>query len=256
MVLERLVSRRHVLIGCVVLLTHTPGTRAQAAPANEIRIAFIGDSMSDGYWGGIVRATSKDNCQKYTLGRYGENGTGLTRQDKFNWAEEAKSILADFHPDLVVVSLGLNDVQSIVEANRTRTNFGSPAWSKKYREMVTTFLESLSTVPAGILWIGNPVLRDTAANSAAQERNKIIAEAIGIFGPPARYVKPWQLSESGEDTFQAFGPGISGSRVQLRASDGVHFTALGYDVVAAYLLPIFIDQLQKHNIEVVFPCRK
>ncbi len=122
--------------------------------------------------------------------------------------------------------------------------------------MVTTFLDSLSTVPAGILWIGNPVLRDTAANTAAQERNSIIAEAIGIFGPPARYVKPWQLNATSEDSFQAFGPGISGSRVQLRASDGIHFTTIGYDVVAAYLLPTFIDQLQKHKIEVVFPCPK
>jgi uncharacterized protein len=254
--LDRSVSRRRVLIGCVALFTPRLDRHARAAPANEIRIAFIGDSMSDGYWGGVVRATAKENCQKFAFGRYGENGSGLTRQDKFNWVEEAKSVVADFHPDLVVVSLGLNDVQSIVDANRIRTSFGSPAWSKKYREMVTTLLESLSTVPAGILWIGNPILRDSPANSAAQERNNIVAEAIGIFGPPARYVKPWQLYESGEDTFQAYGPDASGSRVQLRASDGVHFTTIGYDVVAAYLLPIFIDQLQKNEFEVVFPCPK
>jgi hypothetical protein len=93
-------------------------------------------------------------------GKEGKHQTGLTRQNKFNWAEEAKSIVADFHPDLVVVSLGLNDIQSIVEANRTRTNYGTPAWSKKYGEMVGTLLQSLSAAPAGILWIGNPVHRD------------------------------------------------------------------------------------------------
>jgi hypothetical protein len=252
----RPVSRRHILTGSAGLFIFSPVRRARAVPANEIRIAFIGDSMSDGIWGGIVRATAKENCLKFTFGRYGENGTGLTRQDKFNWAEEAKSIVAEFHPDLVVVSIGLNDIQSIVEANRTRTNYGTPAWSKKYGEMVGTLLQSLSASRAGILWIGNPILRNPAANSAAQERNNIIAEAIGAFGPPARYVKPWQLNGSGEDSFQAFGVGPSGSRVQLRASDGIHFTTIGYDVVAAYLLPIFIDQLQQSKIEVVFPCSK
>src|ERR1700740_558527 len=79
----RPVSRRHILTGSAGLFIFSPVRRARAVPANEIRIAFIGDSMSDGIWGGIVRATAKENCLKFTFGRYGENGTGLTWTDMF-----------------------------------------------------------------------------------------------------------------------------------------------------------------------------
>lgn len=249
------VSRRHIL-EFAAFLTLTSSACNAAAAAKEIRIAFLGDSMSDGIWGAVSRATAKEKCQTFNLGRYGENGTGLTRSDKFNWADEAKSIIADFHPDLVVVSLGLNDSQGIVEANRTHTAYGTSAWAKKYAELVVALLKSVSTVPAGVVWIGNPALRDQAANTAMKERNRIVAKAIRTFGSPARYIEPWQLNALGEDTFQAFGPDVSGSRIQLRASDGVHFTLIGYDLVLGYLLPIFIDQLQKNGIEVVYPCPK
>jgi uncharacterized protein len=249
------VSRRHLLEFAAVI-TLASNARAAAAPAKEIRIAFLGDSMSDGIWGAISRATTKEKCQAFNLGRYGEVGTGLTRPDKFDWASEAKSIMADFHPDLVVVSLGLNDSQGIVEVNRTRTAYETAAWVKKYAEQVAALLKCVSTAPAGVLWVGNPVLRDQTANTAMQKRNKIVAEAVEAFGSPARYVEPWHLTTSGEDTFQAFGPDASGSRIQFRASDGVHFTTIGYDLVSAYLLPIFIDQLQKNGIEVVYPCPK
>jgi hypothetical protein len=255
------VSRRSFLAGCAVIATEVlyPLEAMGAGSEKPVRIAFLGDSMSDGIWSGLVRLTSKEACLKdrFTLGRYGENGTGFTRSDKFDWPTETKVIIEEFHPDLIVVSMGLNDAQSIVERSKARTDYGKPAWSKKYEDIVAEFLASASAAPAGVLWVGNPVLRDKTSQSAAQERNRLYSDAIAGFGnPKVFYVKPWQLNAAGDDSFQAYGPDPNGSRAQIRAADEVHFTSLGYDLVGAYLMPIILDHLRKSEIDIVYPCVK
>src|ERR1700760_2234565 len=88
--------RRAFGIGCIGAgLGFDALAPAFALPHEEVRIALLGDSMIDGIWGGLLRAVQKENCAHLIkLGRYGMIGTGLTRADKFDWTEEAKSILA------------------------------------------------------------------------------------------------------------------------------------------------------------------
>src|SRR5438309_59202 len=64
------------------------------------------------------------------------------------------------------------------------------------------------------------------------------------------------LTRSGEDAFQSYGPDASGSRIQIRASDGIHFTTAGYDMVTAYLLPKIIAHLKANKLEIAYPCQK
>ena len=45
------------------------------------------------------------------LGRFAKNGTGLTRGDRVYWPREIKRIGESFKPNLIVVSLGVNDRQ-------------------------------------------------------------------------------------------------------------------------------------------------
>jgi uncharacterized protein len=253
-----LVSRRIFLTGSAAIVLYPFGGKGARAD-KPVRIAFLGDSMSDGIWAGVLRLTTKEPClkEKFGLGRYGENGTGLTRSDKFDWPTETKSIIDEFHPDLIVVSLGLNDNQNIVERTKARTDYGSAGWNKKYADIATEFLASASAAPAGVLWIGNPVLRDKNAQAAAQQRNRVYADVINGFGnAKIAYVKPWQLNGGGEDAFQAYGPDQNGARAQIRAPDGIHFTTLGYDLVAAYLLPTILEHLRKNEIEIAYPCQK
>jgi uncharacterized protein len=237
----------------------SPHTVAAAEAPKPIRIAFLGDSMSDGIWAGMLRLAAKEACLKdrFALDRHGENGTGLTRSDKFDWPSETKSIIEDSHPDLIVVSLGLNDNQNIIERSKVHIDYATQAWGKRYAAIASEFLQIASTAPAGVLWVGNPILRDKASQSAALERNRVYSEAIADLGnPKVVYVKPWQLNPAGDEAFQAFGPDASGSRVQIRAPDGIHFTSTGYDLIAAYLMPIIRDHLRKSEIEIAYPCPK
>jgi hypothetical protein len=234
------------------------GATAPSAP--DIRIACVGDSMIDGVWGGLLRAVSKDPCLKprIRLGRYGENGTGLTRSDKYDWADEVSTVIAEFQPHLVVVSLGLNDRQGVVgAAGKPRTEYGSAGWTRAYNEAVLRFLRHASETAAGVLWIGIPAMRDKVTESDAKEKNRLYAAAIETFASPkVGFVEPWHPNGADDDMFQAYGQDETGTRIQIRSPDGIHFTAAGYDMVAAYLLPRIIAHLRASEIEIESPCAK
>ena len=255
-----LLSRRSLVGGLASLLSvaGAVGPVPALAGPDEIRIAFVGDSLSDGMWGGAVRLLSREAClgSRIKLGRHAENGTGLTRPAKFDWVAESRAVVARAKPNLVVVSLGLNDRQSIVDTSRARFDLGTPAWRSRYAELSQAMLRNLAAEGAGVLWIGLPVLRDKVSQDDATEKNAVYAEAIkGLGNPKVRYVEPWKQAASGADVFQPYGPDLKGAQVQIRAPDGIHFTAAGYDVLAAYLLRTVTGVLKEQGVAVGYPCQ-
>ncbi len=223
--------------------------------SGKINVAFVGDSMIDGVWGGALRLAAADRClsQHYKFGRFGENGTGLTRPGKYDWILVTKGIIAEFKPALIVVSLGLNDRQNIVDLDGTRYGLGTDGWRTRYGQLVAELAQAGKDVPAGLLWLGLPVLRDKAAQADALEKNTLVAKALAdMKDPKVRYLEPWH--PEGDNSFQPYGHGLDGSLVQLRATDGIHFTSMGYDVIARYLLPTMMGQLRDHHVTPDTPC--
>jgi uncharacterized protein len=215
------------------------GRGARAESESKIRIAFVGDSISDGYWEGVSVTAGRDACLKSQLefGRFAKNSTGLTRPERFDWAAELRRIADSFRPRLFVVSLGLNDRQSVVEHGQI-TMDDSPFYGDKYKERVTAVLKSAAAAKAALQWIGLPAMRLPAADKDAREKNRLFEEAIAAFGDPdIEYVEPWKLSAAGADSFASYGPDQNGHVVQIRTPDGEHFTVAGEMLTAAYLLP-------------------
>jgi hypothetical protein len=244
------ICRTIALLMCfaVVLL---PRPMAAAEPAAKIKIAFAGDSIVDNYWSGISRIVAASSCMRNTveLGRFAKNGTGLTRGDRVYWPREIKRIGESFKPNLIVVSLGVNDRQFIVDGAGKRTAWGSPDWSAKYLQEVDEFLNSAVVTKAALLWIGLPVMRDGLDNTDAQEKNQIYADAITKLGESKfEYIEPWKLNASGSDTYSSFGPDRSGRMVQIRTADGQHFTVAGEDLAAAYLYPKIVAAFSRMGI--------
>lgn len=254
-----------VLGGSFILATGPQGISAsaqsaapQSAPANDAKakVAFIGDSTADGLWGGFSALVPRNSCLKGSidLGRFAKNSTGLTRPDKFNWPEEAKRIGERYKPALFVISLGLNDRQSVVVGGRVTLD-NAPDYPAAYKERVTALLKNAAASGAGLLWIGLPAMRDAAPDRDARDKNKMFAEAIAELGDRAQqYVPPWRLSPAGEDKFASYGPDQSGKIIQIRASDGEHFTPAGEMLVAAYLLPKMMTILQARGAKLGDDC--
>jgi hypothetical protein len=215
---------------------------ARGAPLesdSKFRIAFVGDSIADGYWEGVSVTAGRDACFKSQLefGRFAKNSTGLTRPDRFDWAAELRRVAEGFKPRLFVMSLGLNDRQSVVEHGQI-TMDDSPLYDDKYRERVTAVLKNAAAAKVALLWIGLPAMRVPATDKDTRAKNRLFEEAITAFGDPdIEYVEPWKSSPAGPDAFASYGPDQNGHMVQIRTPDGEHFTVAGEMLTAAYLLP-------------------
>jgi hypothetical protein len=228
---------------------------AGAESESKVRIAFVGDSTADGYWEGVTVAAGRDACLKGQLeiGRFAKNSTGLTRPDRFDWVNELRRVGESFKPKLFVMSLGLNDTQSVVEHGQI-TMDNSPLYDEKYKERVTAVLQHATDAKAGLLWIGLPAMRAAAADKDAREKNRLFQEAIAAFGvADIQYVEPWRLNGAGTDSFASYGADQGGRMVQIRTSDGQHFTVAGELLAASYLLPKILAAVAQDG---VVPCAK
>lgn len=234
-----------------------PGSKDKAAPKIVTKIAFAGDSIVDNYWEGVLRVISANACLKTSveLGRFARNGTGLTRGDKLFWPREVRRIGETFQPDLFVLSVGLNDRQSIVDGNGARTAWGAPNWTDRYRALVVEFLQGAASNKAGVLIVGLPIVRDSAENADLQGKNKLFAEAVATVGAAhVQYVEPWRLKQEGADAFASYGPDRNGRTVQIRTPDGEHFTVAGEDLVAAYLYPKIVAAFEQMGLRIDRAC--
>lgn len=216
--------------------------------AEPVKIAFVGDSMADGIWGGAQRRASKDACLRNALrlGRFAEIGTGLARLDKFDWVSRIQAISAQFTPDVIIISMGLNDRTTVVsQSGRDRIELSHPNWQMAYLEQVSSFAKAATRSNATVLWIGIPVLRDEAANRDAKEKNSIFRQAVSTLGQSnIVFIEPWRLTDGDKDQYHPFFSN-GDSKVQLRATDGVHFTTAGYDLIVQYLWPHILATLGK-----------
>jgi uncharacterized protein len=233
-----------------------PGT-PRAEPSTKIKIAFAGDSIVDNYWEGITRVVDANACLKgrVELGRFAKNGSGLTRGDKVYWPREVRRIGDSFKPSLFVLSIGLNDRQFIVDGEGARTAWGAPNWTDKYREQIVAFIKSAAASNAQVLLVGLPAMRDSVDASDVEEKNKMFADAIAALGlSNVQYVEPWRLVAAGADRFASYGPDHNGRMVQIRTSDGQHFTVAGEDLVAAYLYPKIVTAFEHSGVRLDRVC--
>jgi hypothetical protein len=227
----------------------------------KIKIAFLGDSTADGLWGGMTSVTSKHKCLKgaFDLGRFGKNSTGLTRPDKYDWIAETAKIVSRYKPNLILISLGLNDRQPIVElvpgGGRRITQYEAPEWPARYKENVMAVLRNATAANVPVLWVGLAAMRDAATNRDVQQKNQIFADAATeLAASNVHFIAPWRLKETGEDVFASYAPGLNGKLVHIRTSDGEHFTSEGDELVSAYLLPKIVENLKASGTEVNSSC--
>ncbi len=250
-----------ICVALGVVFVCGPGARAaHAAPGDPppVHIAFVGDSMADGLWGAMFRRLGKDKClaDKVKLIRHAKNGTGLTRLDQYNWVDEVAAIATDPGVDLFVGSFGINDRQSIVDAAKTRTEYGGPNYDSRYEGIVEDVVQNALAHGSSMLVMGLPVMLDSAANADATAKNRLFAEAVAhVDSPRAVFVPPWE-SQPGVDEYKPFLPNANNAMVQVRAPDGIHFTTVGYDMVMDAFYPSIMQSLKQRGRDLASECEK
>ncbi len=193
--------------------------------ADKLRVAIVGDSLSQGLGPAVARLFDADVSRVLPLGR---QSTGLARQDYFNWRAAMRKIVTEFRPDLVFVMLGSNDDQAQITAGGDSVRLGSTAWVEGYRERATEFLEEATSAGTRVVWVGIPVVAERQRWEFYRRVNDIYEDVALDAGPLATYVDAWRLFQGRDGGYTAYLWNDRGDLQQMRAGDGLHFTPTGY----------------------------
>nr|WP_244191826.1 DUF459 domain-containing protein [Komagataeibacter swingsii] len=214
-------------------VTAPPPTRACHSSSGETgRILVIGDSQAQGLAGGL-RWLYRTNRNMRVLD-HSKISTGLISVSFYNWPDEVHKLAASEHADVAVVMFGANDrppvrVHGVVDQAQL-ANF-TKIYSARVRDIMTT----LKNAHIPVIWVGHPMVRDDEFSADMTILNTIFQDQATQNG--AQFVPLW-TAFSDDGHFSAYGEGVDGSKVRLRADDGVHLTPSGYQKAAKILEPL------------------
>ena len=196
--------------------------------SNKLRVAVIGDSLSQGLGPAIERWMNPSVVRVLPLGR---QSTGLSREDYFNWEAGMRQIVEEFRPDLVFVLLGSNDAQAQISRDGTAIPVGSVQWLEGYRERAANLLGEATRAGTHVVWVGIPIVKERQRWDFYRRVNDIYRDTASA-DPFGTFVDAWTPFEGRDGGYTAFVRNDRGDLVEVRASDGVHFTQTGYSFLA------------------------
>jgi len=201
-------------------------------PSNELRIAIIGDSLSQGLGPAIERWMNPSVVRVLSLGR---QSTGLSREDYFNWETGMRQIVDEFRPDLVFVMLGSNDGQAQISPNGSAIPVGTWEWVHGYRERTEQLVHEATRAGTRVVWVGIPIVKAQQRWGFYRNVNEIYRETA-TSDPRSTYVDTWSAFAGKDGGYSAFVRNDRGQVVEVRAGDGVHFTPAGYAMLGKLAL--------------------
>jgi uncharacterized protein len=201
-------------------------------PSNKLRIAVIGDSLSQGLGPAIQRWMNPSVVRLLSLGR---PSTGLSRQDYFNWHAGMREIVEQFRPDLVFVMLGSNDAQAQISPGGSAIPVGTWEWVHGYLDRAKQLIREATRAGTRVVWVGIPIVKERQRWGFYRNVNEIYGEAAAS-DPNSTYVDTWNAFEGRDGGYSAFVRSDHGQLVEVRAADGVHFTQAGYGMLGRLAL--------------------
>jgi hypothetical protein len=153
--------------------------------------------------------------------------SGLADQGIRDWPEHAAETMASDDPDAVVFIVGTNDAS--IANTYDGDGDGVPDWEADYRERIRTMMRALvgGNRHRTVFWLGPPTLGDSNLDRGAELLGPVMAEEARKFAPDVIYVDTYQLFEGTDGGYSSSLPDATGEDVQMRISDGVHFTVDG-----------------------------
>jgi hypothetical protein len=154
--------------------------------------------------------------------------SGLARGGVRDWPQRFQQEDAQYQPEATVFMIGANDASIVGSATDA---IGAPAWETDYRARVGKMMDLLvgGTAQRTVFWIGSPTL-GTRYNHGAEELGRVMREEAAK-RKTIVYIDAYTLfSVNGE--YSMYLSDSKGERVQMRISDGVHFTPKGAQFLA------------------------
>jgi hypothetical protein len=212
--------------------TSPPTTKATTTTTTvhlkaPVTVVEVGDSLGIDLGWGIQAALAGDSS--VTLVQAATGDSGLVEPQFYDWPAHLQSLLTQYHPQVVVVFLGANDVQNFWNGS-VLENFGTPGWKAAYGQRVASMMQEATAAGAHLLWVGMPIMQDPTFSSHMQLLDGIYeSEAASHAG--VTYFSSWSLFSTPSGQYTATATDSSGQSVLLRDSDGIHIATGGLDLL-------------------------
>jgi hypothetical protein len=211
------------------------GERFPAPGPDAPRVLLIGDSNFFGPLGHTLRKAFA--ARGYHVKIRGKPSSGLARPEFFDWFQEARRLIDEVRPDLVIAMLGANDVQRITwprlgdRIQWSEESLWRRAYAGRYREFARFLASRVDEVvllsPTNRGW-------DNARAAVTRVREMQQRAVRGL--ERVHWVDMFPLSSNPDGTWLRFGEALSGKRVWYRQPDRIHLTKAGGKLVGTRVL--------------------
>ena len=162
-------------------------------------------------------------------------GSGLSRPDVFDWPSAMRSELNSHKFNSLVILIGTNDAQNLIEHGEAVT-FGTPEWIKTYKLRLHSVMKIACQHTERAIWLSLPPMRDEAFQRKMLLLNAL-AHSVSSAHDCFKYVPLATILSPEDGTFTTYLQ-IKSEEVKVRASDGIHLTVRGSELITQSLLPL------------------
>lgn len=196
---------------------------------NARKILVIGDFLANRTADGLNEAFAQ--APGVVIVDRANGSSGLVRDDYYNWPEEARLIVEEVQPSIIVVQLGSNDRQQLL-VDGEREPVRSVKWLAEYERRTRLLVEALQERKTPLLWIGMPAFKSPSMTTDMVAFNGVFRTQIEKAG--GEFIDIWDGFVDEEGKFVFTGSDINGQQVRLRGSDGINMTKAGRRKIAFY----------------------
>jgi hypothetical protein len=212
--------------------TTTLPVRRTPTAEDPLRVVMFGDSLIGHVAVGYERHVTADP-RVHVYSEY-HVGTGLARPDVLDWPAYLNQVLPGFNAEVVYLMFGGNDDQDMQLADGTRVVYGTQEWASEYARRVALTMDVAAQNDRTVVWINLPAMNRPRLNQAKDLMNAIAREQAAL-RPRVVYLDLYSLITP-DGVFHEYLARADGSQVLVRASDGVHLSIPGGELVAPALL--------------------
>jgi uncharacterized protein len=190
----------------------------------------IGDSLGNDLGWGLARQLGHNH--EVRLVQADKSSSGLLTPWFYDWPQKEKVLLAQYKPQLVVITFGANDEQNL-RVNGQVLAFGSAPWVKAYTNIVTKMANTATKSGAYVLWVGLPIMQPNGYRQGMVLINSVFAK-VATVTPGMTFLPTWNLFANARGQFEDAAR-VNNIPSLLREADGIHFSYVGENVLSTYV---------------------
>jgi len=208
----------------------TTTTTPALSAIGHCTVLEIGDSLGNDIGWGLARQLGHDH--ELRLVQADKSSTGLLTPWFYDWPKKEKVLLAQYKPQLVIITFGANDEQNL-RVNGQVLAFGSAPWVKAYTAIVTKMASAATKSGAYVMWVGMPIMQPNGYRQGMVLINSVFAQ-VATTVPGMTFVPTWDLFANSKGQFEVAAR-VNNVPSLLREPDGIHFSYVGENVISTYV---------------------